>query len=156
MLPCRRVEPLEYSLTVVLGDPSLGATPTSIGSTGMGLGADGIPGLVFAFDTYLNAGDPTVVYVGVGRGETAMFEKPWFFVNTNIPQLVSSSMPITHSYTVTLVQGALTVTLDGSVVISGNVTPPPIAYLYVTASTGGSWETTVISNVFAVVSQPPN
>jgi hypothetical protein len=55
-----------------------------------------------------------------------------------------------------LVQGALTVTLDGSVVISGNVTPPPIAYLYVTASTGGSWETTVISNVFAVVSQPPN
>ena len=66
MLPCRRVEPLEYSLTVVLGDPSLGATPTSIGSTGMGLGADGIPGLVFAFDTYLNAGDPTVVYVGGG------------------------------------------------------------------------------------------
>jgi len=142
--------------TVVLGDPSLGATPTSIGSTGMGLGAEGIPGLVFALDTYLNAGDPTVPYVGVGRGEAAMFEKPWFFVNTNIPQLVTSSMPITHSYTVTLVQGALTVTLDGSVVISGNVTPPPIAYLYVTASTGGSWETTVISNVFAVVSQPPN
>jgi hypothetical protein len=142
--------------TIVLGDPSLGATPTSIGSTGMGLGAEGIPGLVFAFDTYHNPGDPTVPYVGVGRGEAALFEDPWFFVNTNIPQLVSSSIPITHSYTVTLVQGALTVTLDGSVVISGNVTPPPIAYLYVTASTGGSWETTLISNVSAVVSQPPN
>ena len=142
--------------TVVLGDPSLGATPTSIGSTGMGLGAEGIPGLVFAFDTYENPGDPAIPYVGVGRGETALFEKPYFFVNTNIPQLVSSSMPITHSYTVSLVQGALTVTLDGSVVISGDITPPPVAFLYVTASTGGSWETTVISNVSAVVSQPPN
>jgi len=31
--------------------------------------------------------------------------------------------------------------------MTGNVTPPPTAYLYVTASTGGAWETTVISNV---------
>ena len=142
--------------TVVLGDPSLGATPTSTGATGFGLGAQGIPGLVFGFDTYHNAGDPPVPYVAVGRGETNLFENPWFMVNTNIPQLVSSSMPISHDYTVTLTQGTLTMTLDGVVVMSGNVTPPPTAYLYVTASTGGSWETTVISNVSATVTQPPN
>ncbi|HUE42451.1 MAG TPA: hypothetical protein VMP12_02755 [Candidatus Sulfotelmatobacter sp.] len=142
--------------TVVLGDPSLGATPTSVGAIGFGLGAQGIPGLVFGYDTYHNAGDPPVPYVAVGRGETNLFENPWFLVNTNIPQLVSSSMPISHNYTVTLVQGVLTETLDGAVVMTGNVTPPPTAYLYVTASTGGSWETTVISNVSATVTQPPN
>jgi hypothetical protein len=142
---------------VVLGDPSLGATPTSIGDPGYGLGAAGIPGLVFGFDTYQNTGDPQVPYVGVGRGEYGLFENPWFLVNTNIPPLVvSGSGPISHDYTVTLVQGVLTVTLDGTVVMTGNVTPPPTAYLYVTASTGGLWETTVISNVSATVSQPPN
>src|SRR5262249_20640139 len=31
--------------TVMLADPSLGATPTSLGSQGQGLGAEGIPGL---------------------------------------------------------------------------------------------------------------
>jgi hypothetical protein len=142
--------------TVVLGDPSLGATPTSVGATGFGLGAQGIPGLVFGFDTYHNPGDPAVPYVAVGRGETILFEKPWFLVNTNIPQLVSSGGPISHNYTVTLVQGILTMTLDGAVVMTGFVVPPPAAYLYVTASTGGSWETTVISNVSATVTQPPN
>jgi len=142
---------------VVLGDPSLGATPTSIGATGQGLGAEGIPGLVFGFDTYHNTGDPQVPYVAVGRGEYGLFENPWFLVNTNIPPLVVyGSGPISHAYTVTLVQGVLTVTLDGAVVMTGNVTPPPTAYLYVTASTGGLWETAVISNVSATVTQPPN
>jgi hypothetical protein len=141
---------------VVLGDPSLGATPTSLGATGMGLGAEGIPGTLFALDTYHNAGDPAVPYVAVGRGETALFEKPWFNVNTSIPAVVSSSMPITHAYVVTIVQGQMTVTMDGIQVLSGNVAPPPVAYLYITASTGGSYENTVISNVSATVSVPSN
>src|SRR6202035_1273026 len=51
--------------TVVLGDPSLGATPASTGATGMGLGAKGIPGFVLAFDTYLNVGDPKVPYMAI-------------------------------------------------------------------------------------------
>ncbi len=142
--------------SVVLGDPSLGATPTSSGALGMGLGAEGIPGIVFALDTYLNAGDPPVPYVAVGRGETALFEKPWFSVNTGIPAVVSSSMPITHDYVLSLVQGQMTVTMDGVQVFSGNITPPATAYLYITASTGGSYEETVISNVSATVSAPSN
>ncbi len=141
---------------VVLGDPSLGAMPTSSGSLGMGLGAEGIPGIVFALDTYHNAGDPTVPYIGVGRGETALFENPWFSVNTGIPAVVSSSMPITHAYVLSLVQGQMTVTMDGVQVFSGNITPPPTAYLYITASTGGSYEETVMSNVSATVSAPSN
>jgi hypothetical protein len=140
--------------TVLLADPSLGATPTSLGATGMGLGAEGIPGLMFALDTYHNAGDPSVPYVAVGRGETTLFEKPWFNVNTTIPAVVSASIPITHSYTYSIADGQMTVTMDGLQLFSGPVVPPPVAYLFITASTGGSYEDTVISNVSAVISVP--
>jgi hypothetical protein len=139
---------------VVLGDPSLGATPTSLGATGMGLGAKGIPGVVFACDTYHNAGEFPVPYLAVGRGEAALWENPWFSVNTSIPAVVAGGMTITHNYAVSIVQGQMTVTMDGVQVISGSVMPPPVAYLYVTASTGGSYEDTVISNVIATVSVP--
>lgn len=141
---------------VVLGDPSLGATPTTLGTPGMGLGAKGIPGLAFAFDTYHNAGEFPVPYAAVGRGEAPLWENPWDSVNTSIPTLVAVGMSITHTYTVSIVQGLLTMTLDGEEVISGNITPPPVAYLYVTSSTGGSWENTAISNVSATVSVPSN
>jgi Bacterial lectin len=141
---------------VVLGDPSLGATPTSLGATGMGLAARGIPGLVFAFDTFHNAGDPAVPYLGVGRGESPLWENPWFNVNKSIPTLVAVGMTLSHNYSVSIVQGLMTITLDGVEVVSGNVAPPPVAYLYVTSSTGGSWETAVISNVSATVSVPSN
>ena len=142
--------------TVLLGDPSLGATPSSLGAQGMGLGAEGIPGLMFALDTYHNAGDPNVPYVAVGRGETALFEKPWFNVNTTIPAVVSASIPITHSYTYSIAEGQMTVTMDGLQLFSGPVVPPPVAYLFITASTGGSYEDTVISNVSVAVSLPSN
>jgi hypothetical protein len=142
--------------TVLLADPSLGATPTSLGAIGMGLGAEGIPGVMFALDTYHNAGDPHVPYVAMGRGETALFGKPWFNVNTNIPAVVSSSNAISHDYTVTIVQGQMTTTMDGVQVFSGTITPPPVAYLFITASTGGSYEDTIISNVSATVSVPSN
>jgi hypothetical protein len=142
--------------TVLLADPSLGATPTSSGAVGMGLGAEGIPGLLFELDTYHNAGEPPVPYIAVTRGETARFENPYFNVNRNIPAVVSSSMPLTHNYTYNLVQGQMTVTMDGVQLFSGTVTPPPVAYLFITASTGGSYETTVVSNVSATVSVPAN
>jgi Immunoglobulin I-set domain len=142
--------------TIVFGDPSLGATVTSEGAPGMGLGAKGIPGTVFGFDTYHNGGDPPVPYVGVGRGEAALFENPWFNVNTSIPVLVAGGMAISHDYTITIEQGQMTVTLDGVQVMSGAVTVPAVAYFYITASTGGSYEQAVISNVSATVSVPSN
>jgi len=142
--------------TVVFGDPSLGATPTSEGAPGMGLGAKGIPGTVFGFDTYHNGGDPPVPYVGVGRGQAPLFENPWFNVNTSIPVLVAGGMTISHDYTIAIEQGQMTVTLDGVQVMSGAVTVPAVAYFYITASTGGSYEQAVISNVSATVSVPSN
>ena len=48
----------------------------------------------------------------------------------------------------------MTVTMDGTQVFSGNVTVPPVAYLYFTASTGGFYEQTVIQSLTATVSAP--
>jgi len=141
---------------VVLGDPSQGATLTSLGATGMGLGAEGIPGLAFGFDTYHNAGEHAVPYVGVGGGEASQWENPWLYINGSIPTLVAVGQTITHTYTVSIIQGQLVETLDGVQVVSGSITPPPVAYLYITASTGGSYEQAVISNVSSTVSAPPN
>src|ERR1700677_1738976 len=142
--------------TSVLGDPSLGATPTSIGAVGMGLGAEGIPGLVFEYDDYHNAGEPPVPYFSVTRGETAQFENPYYAYNGNIPTLVAVGQTITHNYVLTIVNNVLTVTLDGAEVVNTLINPPPVAYEYVTASTGGSYETAVISNVSSVITPPPN
>jgi hypothetical protein len=139
---------------VVFGDPSLGATPTSLGAPGKGLAAEGIPGLVLAFDTYRNAGEPKVPYLGIGRGETALWENPWLDVNTAIPALAAVGTIITHDYTVFIVQGKTTITLDGVQIFSGDITVPPVAYFYVTSSTGGKFEQTVISNLSATVSAP--
>jgi hypothetical protein len=122
----------------------------------MGLGAKGIPGTVFGFDDYHNAGEYPVPYAGVGRGEAAQFENPWFNVDTTIPTLAAGGMSISHDYTISILQGQMTVTMDGVQIITGSVTVPPVAYLYVTASTGGSYEQAVISNVVATVSVPPN
>ena len=109
---------------VVLGDPSLGATPSSIGATGQGLGAEGIPGFVIAFDDYFNQGDPSVPYLGVGRGETALWENPYFYTNTGIPAIATYGSSITHTYVVSIVQGFMTVTMDGNQVFSGSVNVP--------------------------------
>lgn len=140
--------------TIVFGDPSLGATLTSLGTRGMGLGAEGIPGVVFGFDDYHNAGEFPVPYAAVGRGETAKFENPWFNVDTSIPTLAATGMSISHNYTLSIVQGQFTETIDGVQVLTGNVTLPAVAYFYVTASTGGSYEQAVISNLTATVVAP--
>jgi hypothetical protein len=146
---------------VVLGDPSLGATLTSLGIAGEGLGARGIPGLVIAFDDFENEAanyqpqDPQVPYIGVGRGETDLWENPYFNVNTAIPSLADpSGAALSHEYVVFINHGYMTVSMDGVNVFSGNVTLPPAAYIYATSSTGDYWEATIISNISAVVSSP--
>jgi hypothetical protein len=164
---------------MVLGDPSLGATLTSAGEVGEGLGARGISGFVLAFDDFYNAActsscdpapfpaDPSSSsnpdYLGVGRGETSLWESPYFNVNKSLPvqpgdtsALAESGKTISNSYVVSIVNGYMSVTMNGTQAFSGNVSVPPVAYLYVTASTGGSYEQTVISNISATVSAPSN
>jgi hypothetical protein len=165
---------------MVLGDPSLGAALQSVGLPGEGLGAKGIPGFMLAFDDFFNtscsgsscfpapfpadpssSGNPD--YLGVGRGEPTLWENPYFNVNLNLPvasgdtfALAQHGKTIAHSYVVSIVSGYMSVTMDGTQVFSGNVSVPPVAYLYLTSSTGGSAEETVISNISATVNAPSN
>jgi hypothetical protein len=142
---------------LVLGDPTLGATLTSTGEPGEGLGAQGIPGAVLEFDDYEDTGDAPVPYVSVTRGETNEWEKPYYLLNTGIAALAAPGQTISHNYVVSLVQGLLTVTMDGTQIFSGAVVSvPPVAYLYFTASTGAEYEQLVISNLSATVSAPSN
>jgi hypothetical protein len=165
--------------TMVLADPSQGATTASIGALGEGLGADGIPGFVLGFDTYQNGdgqGDPScttnnggtnvpcdpvpVPYMAVGQGATRLWENPWTFVNGKLDTQnsadynVSTFANATHAYMVTVVNSIMTVTMDGNELFTGTVSLPPAAYLGFTASTGGSEESVTFSALTATVSAP--
>jgi hypothetical protein len=165
--------------TMVLADPSQGATTASIGLLGEGLGANGIPGFVLAFDTYQNGDiethtptscisappsppcDPmTVPYMAVGQGASALWENPWTYVNGNLNTQSSTDYPIntfanaSHNYVVTVVHNIMTVTIDGHELFTGTVSLPPVAYLGFTASTGGAEESVTISALTATVSAP--
>jgi hypothetical protein len=165
--------------TMILANPSQGATTSSMGATGEGLGARGIPGFVLGFDTYQNgdietgaitgcsgsnpngACDPmTVPYMAVGQGATNLWENPWTYVNGNLDTASSTDYTdavfanATHSYVVTVVSGIMTVTIDGNELFSGSLTLPSVAYLGFTASTGGSMESVTISALSATVNTP--
>ena len=161
--------------TMVLADPSQGATTASIGAVGEGIGADGIPGFVLGFDTYQNGYgngasgcytgsvpcDPAIVpYMAVGQGASALWENQWTFVNGFLNTQNSTDYTPTqfanssHNYVVTVVNHVMTVTMDGYELFTGTVSLPPAAYLGFTASTGGSEESVTFSNMTATVSAP--
>ena len=75
-------------------------------------------------------------YLGVGRGEDVLWEDQYFNVNTSIPLIAQYGVPEAHDYIVSITQGYMSVSMDGVQVFSGHVSVPPVAYLYVTASTG--------------------
>jgi hypothetical protein len=165
--------------TMVLADPSQGATTSSVGTLGEGLGANGIPGFVLGFDTFQNGdgqgdpgcttangdmtvpGDPVPVpYMAVGQGATSLWENPWSFVNGKLNTQSSTDYTpaefanATHAYVVSVVHNIMTVTIDGFELFSGTVSLPPTAFLGFTASTGGSEEAVTFSNLTATVSAP--
>ncbi|MFY9744605.1 MAG: hypothetical protein WAK21_21575 [Candidatus Sulfotelmatobacter sp.] len=166
--------------TMVLADPSQGATTASIGTLGEGLGAAGIPGFVLGWDMYQNGNDDggplendcsantlngacdpiTVPYVAIGSGAADLWENPWTYVNGNLNTQSSTDYSAqtfanaTHSYVVTVAAGVMTVTMDGYQLLTGPVSLPPVAYLGFTASTGGEEESVTVSNFTATVSAP--
>jgi hypothetical protein len=160
--------------TMVLADPSQGATTSTIGTTGEGLGADGIQGFVLGFDTHQNGNletnpgcsqsppcDPmTVPYMAVGQGASTLWENPWTFVNGYLNTQSSADYGIdtfanaSHTYVVTVVNSIMTVTMDGYELFTGRVSLPPAAYLGFTASTGTKEESVTISALTATVSAP--
>ncbi|MDR3724101.1 MAG: immunoglobulin domain-containing protein [Terracidiphilus sp.] len=151
--------------TMILADPTQGATSSSLGDLGGGLGAKGIPGVVLGFDTYQNECsstiticDPiTVPYMAIGQGATALWENPWINVNGYLNTQSSSDYTVaafansTHDYVIKSNNGTVTVTMDGYELFNGSVSMPPAAYLGFTASTGSFNEEVTLSKMSVVV-----
>ncbi len=132
---------------VVFGDPALGATISSLGYAGGGLGAQSIPGVVLFLDDYRSQGEPPVPYFGITRGEAKLWENPFLYSNSNIPVIAQAGLTISHQYVVTVLNGTMNVTMDGAQIFSGAVALPPLSYVYVTAGDGLDRQRTVVSDL---------
>jgi len=160
---------------LVFADPSRGAAATSLGASGAGLGARGIPGVVLAFDTLAHAAqgtpgqpgylpaDPPVPFLALGRAETALWAQPWQYDFYGLPGYPgSASDPAasiqfassTHAWQVTVADGLLTVSMDGTAVLASAIALPPSALVGFTAATSASWERVVVSGFSATVALP--
>ena len=129
----------------ILGNPTAGAKPTSVGGSGGALGAAGIPGVAVTFDTYDNGtADPSGNFIGVARtGSGLAYDK----TATTIPTLRNA----THHVTVVVSAGHLTVTVDNVQYLDSTVALPATAYVGFGGSTGGLTDRHMVSNVSITV-----
>jgi hypothetical protein len=129
-------------MTLTFADPLAGATPTSLGTPGGGLGYSGIPGVAISFDTFRNGGDPSDNFVGIA---TTAFGDSLVFLATNssIPPLQNATRRVVIRYT----NGTLNVFIDGTLYLSQAVSISPWALVGWTAGTGGLTNRHSVSNV---------
>ncbi len=119
--------------------------PTALGASGGGLGFSGVPGVAVALDTYQNAANPSGNFVGVTDGPVTTSAPDllhWLTTNSAVP-----SLRATHLVTVTLIAGTVTVTIDGTQVLSTAVTVGPTVLLGFSGGSGNQTDTHSVSNV---------
>jgi iron transport multicopper oxidase len=124
-------------MTLLLADPARGATPTSVGDAGGGLGATGIAGVAIGLVTF-----PTQ-YVGIADNSQTSSSMNWLATNGSIPTLRNA----TRRVRVTVANGTMTVAIDGTIALTRAVTLPPTVLLGFTAGTGGYFDQHAVSAV---------
>ena len=129
-------------LALVLGDPTRGATPTSLGLTGGGLGYSGITGVAIALDTFQNGSDPSANFVGIATGANGD-NLIWAATQTAVPDLRAAPRHVT----VAVRAGTIEVWLDGLPVLSAPVALPPNVLVGFSAGTGGLTNVHTVSNL---------
>ncbi len=131
-------------LAFVIADPTRGATATSLGEKGGGLGFAKVAGWAVAFDTYKNSANPSNNFVGIsdGAGTTA---GTLHWLSTFTP--ASSLRTGTHKVKVSTAGGAIAVSLDGTKLGSVAVTLPASAYVGFSGGTGGSTDRHAVSGL---------
>jgi hypothetical protein len=129
-------------LALVIADPSAGATPFSLGAVGSGLGFGGIPGFAVALSTS-SASDN---FVGIANT-----------VSGNLNYLATSaalpSLRAPHHLDVSYAGGKLSVSLDGSPLLSQTLTLPPSALIGFSGGNGLLNDNHAVANV-TIVSGP--
>ena len=119
----------------MFGDASRGAAPTSVGQGGGGLGFSGIPGVAVALDTFKNAVNPSSNFAGVSDGPTSTAADLLHWLAT-----ANLAVPLenaTKHIKVVTTSTTVTVFVNGTQVLSTNVTLPTSAYLGFSGGTGG-------------------
>ena len=122
-------------LALVFGDASRGAASTSVGQGGGGLGFSGIPGVAVALDTFKNAVNPSSNFAGVSDGPVSTAADLLHWLATG--NLAVSLENATNHIKVVTTSTTLTVFVNGTQVLSTNVTLPTSAYLGFSGGTGG-------------------
>jgi hypothetical protein len=140
-------------LTLFFADPSRGATPTSLGVEGGGLGFSGIPGIAIALDEHQGPGAPSGNFVGISDGPTAKAEDVLHWLataNLTTPlQNATAHVKIVNSY------GVTTIYINGTEVLSQALTLPASAYIGFSAGTGALNNRHAISDLVVSGATPP-
>jgi hypothetical protein len=134
-------------LALVLADPS--TAPTAVGAPGGGLGFAGISGIAVCLDTYQNAVNPSANFVGVTNGPVVPAvpdQLQWLSTAT-----LATSLRATHTFTVNLNDGTLTVTMDGTVVLTATVVVGPRVLIGFTGGTGALTDPHAVSGAAILV-----
>src|ERR1035438_3418243 len=127
--------------------------PPVLGVEGGGLGLGGNNGIAVALDTYQNGHNPSANFVGLTNdaisggdvGTPVMDALQWVATSTNVPTLHDSSSPI-HVVVTTATTG-VTVSVNGTQVLSWTGTVPTSAYLAFTGGDGGLTDLHAVENV---------
>jgi hypothetical protein len=129
--------------TFALLDPALAsAGPQSIGARGGGVGFAGLPGVAVTFNTYPSNGVTSYNWVGIGTS-TAGGALTLAASSTAIPALRTG----THVMNVKITGTTITLTVDGTTVLTKNVPSlPATAIAGFTAANGGKNDVHAISN----------
>jgi hypothetical protein len=136
---------------LVIGDPSLGATTKSLGSNGLGLGANGIPGFATTFNIDGVAGGPTTPFLANTFDGSGLYANPWIDINDSLVPLAAPGVTTTHTFMVMILYDALDITMDGLQIFHGDALLPPVGYIYFTAANGSNYEQLTISNLTVIV-----
>jgi hypothetical protein len=130
-------------LSLVLANDS--TQPTTVGAPGGGLGFSGINGVAVALDTYQNGSNPSSNFVGVTNGPVSASVPDnlhWLATDTSVANLRA-----THLFNVNLSNGTLSVTMDGTLILSTSVTVGNDVLLGFSGGNGGLTDTHSVSGV---------
>ena len=131
-------------LALVFADMNKGATTTSIGSSGGGLGWSGIPGFAVALDTYANGTDPSNNFVGLATGfnPASVKDLTWKATSVTTPPLRT-----THSVTAVVAGGSIFTTIDGTQLLSSTIALSSKTLIGFSSADGNRTDRHAVSNV---------
>ena len=140
-------------LTFTLANASTTA-PTALGVNGGGEGYSGITGIAVSLDTWQNSVNPSNNFIGIANGAVAgaSNELNYVVTNTSIPAIRNT----VHHIVVTTSSSGITVTMDGTQVLTYATTLPPYVLVGFTGGTGGFNDIHQVQNVTISSNAPPS